>query len=866
MKFGKNLVHLSIPEWKSYNLDYNDLKSQIRQLTQLNSSTPPSSHALSPLYQSFTENFDYINLFIDTKYGELQRKLKYFEAEFNKTMQSPEDSNIEKFLKLNEVYYKIVIEVSLVLKKLIKFILIQKIAVKKIFKKFLKYSVFSDSVSNKFVNNLKYYLNSNNRSFFKIDLSSLTLELTNLINLVKLNQKELNSLIKKGGSELISNSMSSENTPLDMDINAVNFDLLAILKKNFTLDFLIPNDPNTTNELLINLDIYINLKFLNQSTISFIFLTDPDCFKDDSGHQPSYIISQSNANYSILIAHTGGLRNFSHCILSNEIVSPFLSYLIDSNNKSLETKLKNLLKPFLTPLTKLTIDTIVNRQLKPSTKLICKRSRYFMGKFDETIDEEDDANDSNSVVSSHTNGDAVSSHSKVKKVYEDDYLISFDQDICTTNNPSNFNLSFDTGEDYDRFPFNHLTLHSNDSNLHNFETNLSTVISEGSNELKINYRLTYLNKLPTKIQQLIKNNFSLNLFKNLSFFEYLKSCYFNKIPSEKYHNNHFLILLNLNLYKNLENLVSANNQLNLDDEIISNQSSQFLRRQSSFKSISSHYNEMVENQQRSILSQNTNYNKHSISTANSLYMASMNSLNELNLIDDLRNYQNYYGIIDGNDDDYYYSDNYLIYLKVNEPHFNTSSLNNLIISFIKFKIKLRKLLDSNFNLPLAMFQRSGSTSSSIKFEKKALIHPKQQYQEDLEYYYDSINDDTNYLSSKVNDYQVKFEEDYDNTLSIFNYALFFVSLFITSIELGIVYSILKIQQENTKFNVSDNIWLILIILLGLLLSLILSMISIVINFQRINHSSRFHTMTLWFGFLVVVVSLIWTLDVFLEPS
>lgn len=883
MKFGKNLIHLSIPEWKSYNLDYNDLKSQIRKLTQLNtsSSTQLSPQALNPLYQSFIDNFDYINLFILTKYGELQRKLNYFESDFNTIIQSTQDSNIDKFLKLNELYYKIVIDVSLVLKKLIKFILIQKIALKKIFKKFLKYSVFDESISNKFVNNLKYYLNSNNKSFLKIDLSSLTLELTNLINLIKLNQKELNSLIKNGGSEMNTNSVSSNTNANsianDSDINSVNFDLLALLKKNFSLDFLIPNDTNTTNEILINLDIYINLKFLNQSTISFIFLTNEDCFKDNPKFKPSYIISQSNANYSTIIAYTGGLRNFSHCILSNEIVELFLSYLIDTNNKTLETNLKNLLKPFLSPLTKLTIDTIVNSHLKPSTKLICKRSRYFLSKFDETIDEDDDdkTNDSKSIISSNTKDtgdDAVSSHSKVKKTYEDDYLISFDQDIYTTNNQLNFNLSFTINDNYDPFPFNHLMLHSNDSNLYNFETNLSTVINEGSNELKINYRLTYLNKLPFKIQQLIKNNFSLNLFKNLSFFEYLKSCYFNKIPSEKFHNNHYLILLNLNLFKNLENMANVNNQLNVEDEIISNQSNKFLKRQLSFKSISSHYNEMIENQQQALLNQNTNFNKYSVnSTAESLKLVSVNSINELNLVEDLRNYQNYYEIIDENDDDYYYSDNYLIYLKVNEPHFNTSNLNNLILSFIKFKIKLKKFVDSNFTFYYAMFQKhSDSNNSSLNYEKKKLITSKQpQYQshsnEDLEYNYDSINDDANYLNSKINDYQIKFEMDYDNTLSVFYFALFFISLFISSIELGIIYSILKIQLDNTKFNIFDNLWLIVIILIGLLFSLLLSMLSIILNFQRLHHSSRFHTLTLWFGFLVVVISVIWSLIVFLQP-
>lgn len=82
MKFGDNFHQLSIPEWKSYNLDYNGLKYQIRNITQSNSSD------LSQLHSAFIENFDYINLFIKTKFGELTRKFDHLQNQFNQLIKN----------------------------------------------------------------------------------------------------------------------------------------------------------------------------------------------------------------------------------------------------------------------------------------------------------------------------------------------------------------------------------------------------------------------------------------------------------------------------------------------------------------------------------------------------------------------------------------------------------------------------------------------------------------------------------------------------------------------------------------------------------------------------------------------------------
>ena len=95
MKFGANINSLSIPQWKAYNLDYNDLKSKIKHLTkpEINSyddSDLPCTQkrpyigrrptvTLKSFRNAFLDNFNNVDLFINTKTGELERKLQYFQ-------------------------------------------------------------------------------------------------------------------------------------------------------------------------------------------------------------------------------------------------------------------------------------------------------------------------------------------------------------------------------------------------------------------------------------------------------------------------------------------------------------------------------------------------------------------------------------------------------------------------------------------------------------------------------------------------------------------------------------------------------------------------------------------------------------------
>lgn len=152
MKFGKKILDLSIPEWKNHSLNYNDLKSHIKLYNR-------QEVTLNDLNTKFIVNFDLINLFVKTKYNEVFKKFTFYSNQFYDILNDNTISLDVKNLKLDILISKL-IELSIILKKLSKFILIQKIAVKKIFKKLLK-KTDNDRVISELILNLKVYLNRN---------------------------------------------------------------------------------------------------------------------------------------------------------------------------------------------------------------------------------------------------------------------------------------------------------------------------------------------------------------------------------------------------------------------------------------------------------------------------------------------------------------------------------------------------------------------------------------------------------------------------------------------------------------------------------------------------------------------------------
>lgn len=863
MKFGKNLAHLSIPEWKVYNLDYNDLKAAIRDATN------SSATDLSILYHKFTDNFDYLNLFVITKVGELARILHAARLEFDVVRTSKTDSSVERLSRLSSLHYDVINNVSIELRKLTKFILVQKLAVKKIFKKFAKH--YPDkSLSKPMISTLTHVLQSNKKSFVNMDLSHLTSELLALLRDIERELRLLHDLIlrrplsaitpyshlksshsvstiKTVNSSVFSEGTSPEDVNLDTNFDltidhAGKFDLITMLKKNFALHSVVPQDVAARNDLHLAIDVYLNIpKLSDPQRVSMICLT-----KDTEDSDPSWIISYEHSSVSVVMAHTGGLRKYSYCCIPNTMVENILAYLTSDDEEErsdLAQKVEQYLEDERLPLmTKLTLNCLLSGDLQPSLQLVCDRTRYFLHK-DSTQHEDQSYRDDDELSNSPLTmaGPPSTVPSTVdKKVYEDSFYMTFDEKIFTTNDvPTRIN--FDPSN-MDPFPFNRFSIFSNDSNLHNFEGSLQTTLDD--KVLRNTYKAIALKRLPVKIQSFLKNT-SVYLFKGFSLVDYMRSCYFNVIPNEP--NNHYSRLLNINLFKNYENVEIVNNQNDVDESIIQDRARTILKRQMSCKSLQAgdfaHMGQSKPSEEREAQSEYGELRKSSllvdVAQYNPYDLNSVVGEGAERYFQKLNNLENF-------EEEEEEEDSYFVYLQFNND-LEDNMLNSSILSFIKIKHRVRRafrafnLLDSGVPLWRALREKYGH-----EHEHESVLN------------YDSINEDATFFNT-VNDYQLQLIHDYDHVLSILYFSLCFSALFISGINLGIVFSLLNLQNENTNFSVLDNPLVSVLLIFGYLFALVFILTSINLNFQRFRPSPASHSGIVWAGFTMVLVTIGWTL-------
>lgn len=854
MKFGKNLAHLSIPEWKVYNLDYNDLKAAIRDVTH------NGNLDLSTLYRKFCDNFDYLTLFVGTKLGELARKLKASLKEFTRISNNEYDSPAIKLAKLSLLHYLIINDISSDLRKLTKFILVQKIAVKKIFKKFAKH--YPDPKQSKvFLTSLSNVLLSNPSSFVNFDLSFITAKLLVLLEDLDRELKMLHELlhrkfvfhplphgnlrkshsittIKTAQSSLASATSSPDNVYLDTHVDTsieqtAKFDLISNFKKNFLLVALMPKDIISRNDLSLSMDVYLNIPKLSDA--SRVCLTYLSASIDDE--TPSYVISYENLSISVVVAHTGGLRQYSYCSLPNSIIESIF-HITNTDNPALKQELVALLVGLiditqLPAMAKLTINSLVESKQAPSLKLVFDRTRYFIHKDLTQYNDEDDDDENASPIGSLLDSDHNVTSTVDTKVYEDSYYMTFDENIYTTNSLLN-KITFGT-ENMDPFPFSMFNIHTNDSNLHNFEVSLSTKV-EG-NTVVSKYKEITLRKMPVKIQNFLRSA-SVQLYKSLSMYDYMRSCYLNFIPKEQ--NNHFSILLNINLLKLLENVDIVNTRTTVDENILQNKSRTILKRQKSCKSLQDmslgKTPPLVEPEQQSIFEGESVFSEQLVTKSATAdpYRALDILLGYSQKVHDLEN-------LDDDDDE----DSYFVYLIFNND-LDDNMLNNILLSFIKFNHRMRRAF--------LAFNFSSNGLGLWKSHKEMILRDREFLN------YDSINEDPTFFNT-VNDYQIQLMYDYDHVLSVVYFTMCFSALFIAGINLGIIYGLLKLQKDNAELNVINNPLVVVALVFGYLFSLVFSMASINLNFQRFHSTPPVHSGIIWSCFFMVTATVIWTVIV-----
>ncbi|KAI9811594.1 MAG: hypothetical protein M1827_005343 [Pycnora praestabilis] len=156
MKYGDSLQQRSIPEWGPYNVDYNDIKHLIKVRT-----TRDQAQAISipgrgnsegkalkdfedELYAELLEQHQRIDLFVQSKSGEIKRRLNHLQKQVVQLRQSSVASErtrisvkrVEKFARAEEDVLKAGGEIQ----SLSRFVGVQRLAFQKLLKKYKKWT------------------------------------------------------------------------------------------------------------------------------------------------------------------------------------------------------------------------------------------------------------------------------------------------------------------------------------------------------------------------------------------------------------------------------------------------------------------------------------------------------------------------------------------------------------------------------------------------------------------------------------------------------------------------------------------------------------------------------------------------------
>lgn len=151
MKFGETLYQRSVPKWAAYNLNYNELKKLIKQRTTNGAAAPvpipgQSDHRWSlledELYGILKEQYDNIGMFLRSKYGETERRLAYLDKAVKSAKRAAKQYAGRPSLQARR-YQRLAQEAESIgedIQALSRFATVQKIAFRKILKKYRKWT------------------------------------------------------------------------------------------------------------------------------------------------------------------------------------------------------------------------------------------------------------------------------------------------------------------------------------------------------------------------------------------------------------------------------------------------------------------------------------------------------------------------------------------------------------------------------------------------------------------------------------------------------------------------------------------------------------------------------------------------------
>lgn len=273
MKFGTQILDKSVPEWKLNNIDYQQLKVAIKKCTSVRDTREPfepkrlkDDPELYSLKKMFQSQLQMVNVFISMKLKECSTRIVSIE---NYLSQLGSIQDAKKRLRRFKLINQHLDRCNLELQKLSRYLILQKIAVRKLFKKFTKHYPYSEEVAKEFIDSLRQcpemVEGHDGISLLTVDLDPYLLEISLIVDILHEMEgtlfeatgkmtKDKTKVASDGtfGTEHIPNPRKgsvSSNLPL-MDSN-VKFDHFFLSKFTHLQSFLISQESEDEIKFLL---------------------------------------------------------------------------------------------------------------------------------------------------------------------------------------------------------------------------------------------------------------------------------------------------------------------------------------------------------------------------------------------------------------------------------------------------------------------------------------------------------------------------------------------------------------------------------------------------------------------------------------
>lgn len=378
MKYGAELSRRSVPKWRAYNLDYNEIKSVIKKATSPDA--PPD--AIDAVYDALLDQYEYIRLFVQSKTGEIDRRVAQCEKLVNSIAEqddeahanstSPTEAEQSPFSKQavaskktrQSLVYRLrqeTVRLSKDVQHLARFIGVQRTGFRKLLKKYKKWSN-STALSERFLPILE-----DPKSFTNQDFTPTVLELS-----------LLNNVLRQAKLTTVTATTAVPAPPLGREkLCMFDCEMVTSISNSATFWVHADNLVETKITLLNNLSLVSDGTQQADDDAELTFTTFLDSKKFSSiqnNTEPGQLKAVQNVQ-TILCSPVGGLRHFCIATLQPDQVSMLLNSQFDALNAAVDDQLDNL--------SKMAVSWVEKRNAAAISKVESKRTRF---RYSETID------------------------------------------------------------------------------------------------------------------------------------------------------------------------------------------------------------------------------------------------------------------------------------------------------------------------------------------------------------------------------------------------------------------------------------------------------------------------------------------------